>query len=170
MGERGCRDSSAGIHEPKPVLVIRALSDEPVVVPLRPGTSSHTVVSAEALGIFWSAAGTGIDVIDDHGLAEPVASHQRLRGRGRPGHEKVLPDVWVFARFAADDAPRPKDMSLEQVTDTRHALSCGGLHDLITSTTGSWQLSDAGSNLVEAVRSFGFRFPSNPKAAVRELC
>ena len=109
-------------------------------------------------------------MIDDHGLAETVASHQRLHGRGRPGHEKVLPDVWVFARFASDDAPRPKGMTVEQVTDARRALACGGLHDLITSTTGSWQLSDAGSNLVEAVRSFGFRFPSDPKAAVRELC
>jgi arabinofuranosyltransferase len=151
-------------------LVLRALVDKPFVVPLRRGAASRTVASAEALGIFSYVVGTDIDVIDDHGLAEVVAAHQQLDGRGRPGHEKAIPDLWVFARFAAENARLPKGVTSEQVAAARQAMSCGGLDDLIQSTTGAWQPSDAGSNLVEAFRSFGFRFPTDPMAAVTELC
>jgi len=153
-----------------PVLVLRAMSAEPIVVPLRRGSAPRSVASADNLGLFGYAAGNGLDVIDDHGLADVVAGRQRLRVRGRPGHEKVLPDVWTFARYATPGTPLPEGMTATQVAAARHALSCGDLHSLLDATTGAWSAGDSPSNLVEAVRSFRFRFDPDPLVAEREVC
>jgi arabinofuranosyltransferase len=153
-----------------PVLVLHAMSADPIVVPLRRGTAPRSVASADNLGVFGYAAGTGLDVIDDHGLADVVAGRQRLRVRGRPGHEKVLPDVWTFARYAAPGTPLPEGMTATQVAAARHALSCGDLRTLLDATTGPWSPGDSPSNLLEAVRSFRFRFDPDPLVAEREVC
>jgi arabinofuranosyltransferase len=153
-----------------PVLMLQALAKDPIVVPLRRGSAPRTVASAENLGLYSYAAGTGIDVIDDHGLADSVGGHLRLRVRGRPGHEKALPDVWTFARYAAPGAPLPEGMSARQVAAARRALSCDGLRRLVDSTDGVWSITDVPSNLVESVRSFRFRFDQDPLIAAREDC
>jgi arabinofuranosyltransferase len=153
-----------------PVLVLEALANDPIIVPLRRGSAPRTVASAVNLGFFGYAAGTGVDVIDDHGLADVAGSHLQLHERGRPGHEKALPDVWTFARYAAPGAPRPAGISAAEVTAARRALSCGGLRDVIERTDGPWRIGDVPSNLTEALHSFGFRFDEDPIVAARELC
>jgi arabinofuranosyltransferase len=153
----------------RPQLVLLALSDDPVVVPLRRG-ATRTVASAKNLGVFGYAAGTDVVVIDNHGLADVVAGHLRLRTRGRPGHEKALPDVWTFARYAAPGAPLPRGMSERQVAAARRALSCGPLRSLVAGTEGTWSIGDAPGNLLEALRSLRFRFDEDPRVAAREVC
>jgi arabinofuranosyltransferase len=152
------------------VLLLQALAENPTIVPLRRGSAPRTVASAEALGLYGYAAGTGVDVIDDHGLADVVAGHLALRRRGRPGHEKVLRDLWTFARYAAPGAPLPEGMTAAQVAAARRALSCGALRRLLDSTTGPWTVGDTPSNVVEAVRSFRFRFDQDPVVAARDVC
>jgi arabinofuranosyltransferase len=154
----------------RPVLVLDALAKRPIVVPLRPGSAPRTVASAENLGVYGYAAGTGVDVIDDHGLADVVASHERLRVRGRPGHEKALPEVWTFARYAAPGAPLPKGVTARDVAAARHALSCGDLARLADDTDGSWSIGDAPRNLIDSMRTFRFRFSEFPVIAEREVC
>jgi arabinofuranosyltransferase len=156
-------------REDAPVLVLQGLHHA-TVVPLRAGASTRPVASGENLGLYGYAAGTTVDVVDDHGLADVVAGHLRLGTRGRPGHEKALPDVWTFARYAARDAPRPERMTSTQVAAARRALACGGLERLLDSTDGAWSIGDVPTNLVEAVRSFQFRFDQDPVVAAREVC
>ena len=64
------------------------------------------VLAAHALGVTSHiAADHQLYVQDLLGLADPVTAHYRLAGnRGRPGHEKWLPDAWIIARFG--DRPR----------------------------------------------------------------
>jgi arabinofuranosyltransferase len=153
-----------------PVLVLHAMSAEPTVVPLRRGSAPRSVASADNLGLFGYAAGNGVDVIDDHGLADVVAGRQRLRVRGRPGHEKVLPDVWTFARYAATGAPLPAGVTAADVADARRALACGTMRELLDDTTGPWSMGDSPTNVVESLRSFRFRFDPDPQVAAREVC
>jgi arabinofuranosyltransferase len=157
-------------RERDPVLVLQALAEVPTIVPLRRGSAPRTVASAENLGFYAYAAGTGVDVIDDHGLADVVAGRLRLRERGRPGHEKTMPDVWTFARYAAPGARLPEGMTGAQVDAARRALSCGDLRALLERTDGSWSLGDVPSNLLDAVRTFRFRFDDDPLIAEREVC
>jgi arabinofuranosyltransferase len=154
----------------RPVLVLRALAKHPTVVPLRAASAPRTVASAENLGLYGYAAGTGVDVIDDHALADDVASHLRLRVRGRPGHEKILSDVWTYARYAAPGAPLPAGITASQVRAARRALGCAPMHRIIVDTDGPWSVGEAPSNMMEAVRSFSFRFDQNPALADREVC
>jgi arabinofuranosyltransferase len=153
-----------------PVLVLQGLAADPTVVPLRKGSAPRSIASAENLGVYGYAAGTGVDVIDDRGLADVLAGHQRLRVRGRPGHEKSLPDAWTFARYAAPGAPLPATVTAAQLAAARRALSCAPMRRLLEHVDGSWSLGDAPSNMVQAVRSFGFRFDKDPVIAEREVC
>jgi arabinofuranosyltransferase len=157
-------------RERHPVLVLQGLAAQPTVVPLRRGSAPRSVASAENLGVYGYAAGTGVDVIDDHGLADVLAGHQGLRVRGRPGHEKSLPDVWTFARYAANDAPLPPGITPQQLAAARRALSCTPMRRLAEHVDGSWSLADVPSNIAQAVRSFDFRFDKDPLLAVHQVC
>jgi arabinofuranosyltransferase len=168
--QAGVKVRKLAASERHPVLILQALADEPTVVPLRRGSAPRTVASAENLGVYAYAAGTDLDVIDSHGLADVIAGHQRLREHGRPGHEKVLPDVWTFARYAAPGDPIPDGMTAAQVEAARRALACGGMRQLVEHTNGPWTLGDTPGNLVEAMRSFRFSFDQDPVIAARELC
>ncbi|MGR7002830.1 hypothetical protein ACU686_40660 [Yinghuangia aomiensis] len=44
--------------------------------------------------------GRSVDIL---GLAYPLAAHQELTGRGRPGHEKELDIAWLFAAYAPEN-------------------------------------------------------------------
>ena len=82
----------------------------------------------------------------------------------------MLPDVWTFARYTAAGTPVPRGMSEREVSAARRALSCGPLRSLIADTQGTWSVGDAPGNLLEAVRSFRFRFDEDPVTAAREVC
>ena len=82
------------------------------------------------LGFFGYAAGTDVDVIDDHGLADVAGSHLQLHERGRPGHEKALSDVWTFARYAAPGCRGPPAISAAEAAAARprcRAAACANL-------------------------------------------
>jgi arabinofuranosyltransferase len=151
-------------------LVIQALATPTTFLPLTTGVGAPVVASAEALGMYGYAAGTGIDVVDDHGLADNVAAHQRLLERGRPGHEKVLRDEWIIGRYAKPGVPLPASVSAREVAAARDALACGPLRAMIRATDRPLALSNLVSNIGEAVRSTGFRFAGDPVSARDELC
>ena len=118
------------------------------------GSAPRTVASAVNLGFYGYAAGTDVDVIDDHGLADVVGSHLQLHARSRPGHEKALPDVWTFARYAAPGAPRPAGITAAEVAAARsvrcRAAAC---------TTSSTAPTDPGASATSP--------PTWPKRSIR---
>ena len=124
------------------------------------------------IGFVGLAAGPDVHVVDVHGLADPIGGRLRLRERGRPGHEKLLTNAWIVARWPrwsgqADPAA---------VSAATTALRCPGpQHD-----PGLWLLRSAiedpltpalfWRNLTVAAKLTALRIDPDPRVAARELC
>jgi arabinofuranosyltransferase len=83
------------------------------------------VGSRIAIGLVGVLVGPRVHLVDRYGLADPVASRFALRMRGRPGHEKLLMNPWLVARYTE---PLPGEDTA--VAAARHALGCGALAEL----------------------------------------
>jgi arabinofuranosyltransferase len=122
-------------------------------------------VAYGAIGIFGYMMPDSVQVIDRHGLAEPVASHFELVTRGRPGHEKTLLSPWFVARYSAPTSP--EDPS---VTAARHALDCGPLEDLVASARAPLTVRQFFHNMAHAFEHTRLRIPQDPYVAEEHLC
>ncbi len=118
-----------------------------------------------AIGIFGFMMPDDVQVIDRHGLAEPVASHLELTSRGRPGHEKALGNAWLVARYAAPITP--EDPS---VAAARHALGCGALKRLTDAEHAPLTWSRFFQNMVHAFEYTRLRVPRDPFEAEAKFC
>jgi arabinofuranosyltransferase len=101
--------------------------------------------------------------------ADPIGSRLRLRRRGRPGHEKLLPLPWLYARFA-DAASTRADLSTRAA---REVINCPGpdkLGRILEGVHGRLTAHRFLSNLGLAVSTYTFRVPPDPVAARRVLC
>ncbi len=103
--------------------------DQPREFPLAPGVEQHAhlAVIRRNIGLGGYAAGPRVHVIDWYGLADPLAARLRLKQRGRPGHEKALPNEGAIACFAVADVP-VEDPA--RVAAARAVLACGDLAEL----------------------------------------
>jgi arabinofuranosyltransferase len=117
------------------------------------------------IGLTGYAAGPRVHVVDRLGLSDPVAARLYLARRGRPGHEKELPDVWAVARFGA---PGPEDE--RDAAAAREALTCGDLALLLGAVTGPLDGGRFGASFGAALRLTALRFPADPRAARDRLC
>lgn len=115
------------------------------------------------LGIAGFSAGTSIRVVDEVGLADPIAARLRQIGRGRAGHERHMPREWYLARVAPEDVT-------PAVAAAREALSCGPLAELMAAITEPWTLSRALRNVGVAVRLRNLGIPADPSQARRKFC
>ncbi|HEX5501650.1 MAG TPA: hypothetical protein VFW96_03450, partial [Thermomicrobiales bacterium] len=75
------------------------------------------------IGVTGYLAGPGVHLVDRHGLSDPLGARLILVTRSRPGHEKLLPNPWIIARYT-DATPDPA------VGAARAALGCGNLAEL----------------------------------------
>ena len=135
--------------------------------PLAPGVRPEVTLVAvrNNIGLTGYAAGPRVHVVDRLGLGDPVAARLDLARRGRPGHEKELPDAWAVARFGAPGAEEERDADA-----AREALACGDLARLLGAVTGPLDGGRFGANLRAAVRLTALRFPADPRAARDRLC
>jgi len=106
-------------------------------------------------------------LVDRRGLADPIASHLLLTTRGRTGHEKMLFDPWVIARYAALDPAIPET---PDVAAAREALACGELHELTAAVSAPLDANRFFANLVGAFRRDALRIPADPREARTRLC
>ena len=118
------------------------------------------------IGFVGLAAGPDVHVVDLHGLADPVGARLRLAERGRPGHEKLLANAWVTARWPhwtgqADAA---------EVAAARAALQCGALSTLRAAIEDPLTFDRFLSNVKGAAQLTALRIAPEPQAAQRELC
>lgn len=153
---------------------------------VRPSLHTNTVAAFSFVGLAGFAAGPDVDIVDVLGLGDPIAGRLELApityldGRTVPaghraGHEKLLPPEWVFARFAANGTVRPSAAAggrsfLRRVDAAREALRCGDLKrvtDAVDQPLGAGRFI---RNIGVAVGTYGFRIPSDARAAARELC
>jgi arabinofuranosyltransferase len=130
-------------------------------LPLAASVKYTAAIQAGSVGVAGYLAPTDVYVIDTLGLADPIGSRLRVGKRGRPGHEKVLPQAWMIARFAADNSKN---------ASAHRALGCDGLHDVLEATSGSLGIGDFFRNMAWSPRLTSLRFSEVPSEAEKELC
>ena len=123
------------------------------------------------IGIFGFAAGPDVFVIDRHGLADPIAGRLTSLPGGRLGHDKVLDESWILARFGQIPQPSPVDgQTMDRVSAAARALRCDALGDLLDHVEGGISVSDFFSNAFASVRLQLLEVPSDPSVAERRFC
>ena len=135
--------------------------------PLAAWVPAAVAADRNNIGLLGYAAGPTVHVVDRLGLADPIGSRLALDHRGRPGHEKKLPEAWVVARFSTDT---PADSTGAEVTAARDALGCGGLATLLAAVTEPLTAERFVRNLALAWRLTVLRIPADAAAARATLC
>jgi arabinofuranosyltransferase len=133
--------------------------------PLDNDVRYNVVVAARAIGMVSVAAGPDVYVEDLLGLADPLAAHTPNRDNHWPGHEKLLPMSWVFARFANNANVPPTVASPRDIQAARDALRCSSIGDLWSQPDKPLSLSTLFSNAFHAFSDYGARVPSVPEQA-----
>jgi arabinofuranosyltransferase len=92
--------------------------------------------------------------------------------RYRAGHEKVLPAVWLVARFADARAPAVRKLALTDpdIAAARRALGCGDVARVLKAVDAPLTLDRFVSNIGTAWALRDFRLPPEPAAAARRVC
>jgi arabinofuranosyltransferase len=144
------------------------------------------VVVAFAIGALGYSLGPGYTVLDALGLADPIDARFAIGDRGRrPGHEKVMPPAWIWARVAggdqtpdpsafpvgkvyvADRAPtllaQPNGVSYASMANAaRAALTCPAVRQLQQASTDALTPARFFENALHSVTDFNVRIPANP--------
>ncbi|MCT1453097.1 MULTISPECIES: hypothetical protein [unclassified Corynebacterium] len=86
------------------------------------------------LGMVSANSDLNMRVLDDVGLATPLAARQpRIEG-GRIGHDKHLPGHWKFADTAADTGALLGDIDAQKVREARAALRTPEIAELLATS------------------------------------
>ncbi len=136
-------------------------------VPLnRPRYSVAITVGLLGIG----GAGTPLDglVVDQHGLAYALGSHQVGDPNGRPGHTKWVIPAWIVAEYS--NVTQAPGIPAAQLAAARKALSCGPLAELDQATQAPLTASRFVSNFFHSLTLTTFRFSPDPVTAEKELC
>ncbi len=139
-------------------------------VALRPGVPAAAVVEGLRIGIYGYIFGINVHVVDLFGLADPIAGRLELTKRGRPGHEKELPEAWVVVRFADPAVLAIGGFSSRDINAARGALSCDGVQRLVATVAERMTPRRFARNLLEAFRLQRLRIPPDPTKAQARLC
>jgi len=142
--------------------------------PLGQASGSDTFILFLA-GYLGYAVDPDVWVVDYYGLTDPVGAHLEIAPPGRPGHEKIVPLAWFWARYGQGPptagamppvpAPAPGD-----VAAARAALACGELGDLIAATNEPLTWDRFWENLTGAVDRTSMRIPADPEEARDQYC
>lgn len=162
-----------------PTLVRRALtslrrSEEPAVhLPVGPRERAlwfsypaadpyHTVVFLN-LGVMGELATPRVRVLDDIGLANPLAAHTERLPDGRIGHDKDLPRAWYVAD-SVQPGVRPYE-SARDVAAAHRALACPEIAEMLASVRAPLTPERFWQNLVGSVQRTSLRYPREPLEA-----
>ncbi|MEY2452299.1 MAG: arabinofuranosyltransferase [Acidimicrobiaceae bacterium] len=129
------------------------------------------VVDRFNIGMFGFAAGPDVFVVDRLGLADPIAGRLTSLPGGRIGHDKMLDDAWILARFGQISQPSPLDaQATDRVSAAARALRCDALRDLLNHVEGGISVPDFFSNVLASVRLQLLEVPSDPSVAEGRFC
>lgn len=134
-----------------------------------PATANSPTVTGVYSTLGFSGTVVPLDgaALDPIGLAYPLAAHSE-RINGRVGHDKRLPDTWIFADRGR--GPLPEGIDPAGVAAARRALDCGPLAELRAATRDPLTPGRFLRNVTGAWDRTAFRFPNDPVQAERELC
>ncbi|MEY9864094.1 arabinofuranosyltransferase [Catenulispora sp. GAS73] len=149
-------------------------SEGGIAVPLNPDLPFRFAVAAGRLGAVGAETSLRDEVVDTLGLANPLGAHLTVTEPGRPGHEKVLPWAWILADYGdpavVDHQTVIAGVTPEQVSAARHAMSCGGLKELLDSTRQPMTAGRFWNNLTGSLGRTALVVPADPFAAEKKFC
>ncbi|NKY95731.1 hypothetical protein HGA00_20580 [Gordonia sputi] len=117
------------------------------------------------LGMTSMNAPLDVRVIDQMGLAYPIAAHTERLEDGRIGHDKNLPAEWVIAESGA--YPKwpvlPGFLDEDMVAQAKEALTCSQTVDRIESYKDTWSYARFKKNLSASFGFSDYRIQRNPE-------
>ncbi len=136
--------------------------------PIPPGGAGHTVFFLN-LGMTSMNVGLDVRVIDQMGLAYPLASHTERLENGRIGHDKNLYPDWVVADLGLVDKHPflPWYMDEDWVAQARVALSCEDTQELIDSYRAPLTKELFVRNIKRSLFYAGYRFDRVPEYEIQ---
>ncbi|WP_283235444.1 flagellar motor control protein ZomB [Rhodococcus sp. Q] len=135
----------------------------PPPLPIPEGGAGHTVYFLN-LGMTSMNVGLDVKVIDQMGLAYPLAAHTERLGDGRIGHDKALYPDWVVADTGmVDQHPwMPWYLDENWVAQAQVALTCPDTQELLASSRGELTRQLFIRNFKRAFHYAGYRIDRVP--------
>lgn len=134
-----------------------------------PGTKRQVTVYFLNLGMTSMNAPLDVRVIDQMGLAYPLAAHTERLEDGRIGHDKVLPSEWVVAEAGA--YPRkpilPGYLDEDTVRQAEVALTCPETKERFESFESAWTFARFKQNLKKSFKFTDYRIEKNPEYEIQ---
>lgn len=117
------------------------------------------------LGMTSMNAPLDVRVIDQMGLAYPIAAHTERLEDGRIGHDKNLPAEWVIAESGAYGKwpVLPNFLDEDMVAQAKEALTCSQTVDRIESYKDTWSFARFKKNLSASFGFSDYRIQRNPE-------
>lgn len=140
----------------------------PPPLPIPPGGYGHTVYFLN-LGMTSMNVPLSVRVIDQEGLAYPLAAHTDRLADGRIGHDKSLYPDWVVVDTGmVDQHPwMPWFMDEKWVIQARTALTCPATQDLLASYRAPLTRDRFKHNLIQSLHFAKYRIDRVPKYEIQ---
>ncbi|KQS00824.1 hypothetical protein ASG12_00705 [Williamsia sp. Leaf354] len=138
---------------------------DPLPVPPPAGVPKQITVFFLNLGMTSMNSSLDVRVIDQMGLAYPIASHTERLEDARIGHDKDLDTEWVIADSGAVPVYPFLPLYLDQdwVRQAKEALTCKPTQDLIASYEAPMNLTRFRRNLVQSFDFTDYRIDRVPR-------
>ncbi|MEV0947137.1 flagellar motor control protein ZomB [Rhodococcus sp. NPDC049939] len=136
---------------------------DPPPLPIPDGGAGHTVYFLN-LGMTSMNVGLDVRVLDQMGLAYPLAAHTERLDDGRIGHDKNLYPDWVVVDTGMNEKHpwMPAFLDEEWVAEARVAITCPETQELLTSYRSELTWARFKQNLKEAFDFASYRFDRVP--------
>jgi arabinofuranosyltransferase len=130
----------------------------------KPVTGPHTVFFTN-LGMLGMNVGLDVRVIDQIGLANPLAAHTRRLDDARIGHDKNLFPDWVVAEgpFLKKHPYVPPYLDEEWISEAEAALKCPATESVLTAVRGPLGPRRFLSNILNAYKFTKYRIDRVPE-------
>jgi arabinofuranosyltransferase len=140
----------------------------PPPLPIPEGGAGHTVFFLN-LGMTSMNVPLDVRVLDQMGLAYPLAAHTERMEDGRIGHDKNLYPDWVIADtgMVGRHPWMPAFMNEEWVVGAEVAISCPETQWLLTSYRSELTPRRFVQNFIGSVKLAGYRFDRVPKYEIQ---
>ncbi len=140
----------------------------PPPLPIPPGGYGHTVYFLN-LGMTSMNVPLSVRVIDQEGLAYPLAAHTDRLADGRIGHDKNLYPDWVIVDTGMVDQHPWMPWFLDQrwVQQARTALSCPATQDLLASYRAPLTWDRFKHNIIQSLHFAKYRIDRVPKYEIQ---
>jgi arabinofuranosyltransferase len=136
----------------------------PGTPPVKNQTGPHTVFFTN-LGMLGMNVGLDVRVMDQIGLANPIAAHTARLEDGRIGHDKNLFPDWAVADgpFLKRYPYIPPYLDQDWVAQAQAALKCPATDAVLTSIRGPMGLRRFASNVLHAYQFTSYRIDRVPE-------